>query len=163
MASTTERAPETAACAAAALLQELLPELVALSLEAKQAQWNLTGPAFLPLHELTDRVAADARTWADRIAERALALGFMVDARPQTVAAVASYFPSGRLMDPSPSSGTAWPSAISELRVRIDHIAALAHSRLGQLAIDDPVAHDLTVAVAEGLERYGWMFRAQAA
>jgi starvation-inducible DNA-binding protein len=162
MASTSELVPETAALAAAALLQELLPELMALSLEAKQAQWNLTGPAFLPLHDLTGRIAVDTRTWADRIAERAAALGFTVDARPQTVAAVASYFPSGRLMDASTVSSTAWPSAIVELGARIEHVAASAHARLGQLAINDAVAHDVTVAVVEGLQRYGWMLRAQA-
>jgi starvation-inducible DNA-binding protein len=163
MTTTSERFPESAALAAAALLQDLLPELVALSLEAKQAQWNLTGPAFVPLHDLTDRIAVDARTWADRIAERAAALGYTVDARPQTVAAVANSFPSGRLMDPSAMSGTAWPSAIIELGARIGHVAASAHARLGQLAINDAVAHDVAVAVVEGLERYGWMLRAQAA
>jgi starvation-inducible DNA-binding protein len=163
MTSIAEVLPETAGLAAAALLQELLPELVALSLDAKQAQWNLTGPAFLPLHELTDRMARDARTWADRVAERATALGFTVDARPQTVAAMASYFPSGRLMDPPAVSGTAWPSAIVELGARIDHLAASAHEKLGQLAINDAVAHHVTVAVLEGLERYAWMLRAQAA
>jgi starvation-inducible DNA-binding protein len=163
MTSTSELVPDSAALAAAALLQDLLPELVALSLETKQAQWNLTGPAFLPLQDLTERITVDARTWADRVAERAAALGFTVDARPQTVAAVASYFPSGRLMDPSTASGTAWPSAIVELGARIEHVAASAKARLGQLAVNDAVAHDVTVAVVEGLERYGWMLRAQTA
>jgi starvation-inducible DNA-binding protein len=163
MASTSALVPETEALASGALLQELLPELVALALEAKQAQWNLTGPAFLPLYDLTDRIAVDALAWADRVAERAAALGFTVDARPQTVAAAASYFPSGRLMDPSAVSGTAWPSAAVELASRIDHVAAAAHSRLGQLAVNDAVAHDVVVTVREGLERYGWMLRAQAA
>ena len=96
MIATTLPAPDTARLAAASGLQKLLPELVALSLDAKQAHWNMTGPAFLPLHALTDDIAADTRAWADRIAERAVALGFYVDARPSTVAAAASSFPLGR-------------------------------------------------------------------
>ena len=163
MASTSALVPETAALTAGALLQELIPDLVGLSLEAKQAQWNLSGPAFLPLHGLISRIAGDALAWADRMAERAAALGFMVDARPETVAAAASGFPSGRLVDPSASSGTAWPSAAVELGARIDHVAAAAHTRLGQLAGSDAVAHRVVVTAVEGLERYGWMLRAQAA
>jgi starvation-inducible DNA-binding protein len=163
MTSTAELVPERAPLAAAALLQDLLPELVALSLEAKQAQWNLTGPAFLPLHDITERIAVDARAWADRVAERAAALGFTVDARPQTVAVVAGHFPPGRLMDPPAASGTAWPSASIELGARIEHVAASAKARLGQLAVNDPVAHDVTVEVVEGLERYAWMLSARAA
>ena len=93
MIATTLPAPDTARLAAASGLQKLLPELVALSLDAKQAHWNMTGPAFLPLHALTDRIAEDTRAWADRIAERAVALGFYVDARPATVAAAAGTLP----------------------------------------------------------------------
>jgi hypothetical protein len=88
---------------ATSTLQKLLPELVALALDAKQAHWNITGPASLPLRTLTNEIAADARAWADRIAERAVALGFdlgfAVDARPGTVAAVAGLFPTGRVTD----------------------------------------------------------------
>ena len=51
--------PDTARLTAASALQKLLPELVAFSLDAKQAHWNVTGPAFLPLHALTDEIAAD--------------------------------------------------------------------------------------------------------
>jgi starvation-inducible DNA-binding protein len=162
MASTLHIAPEQAALTAAAELQQLLPELVALSLEAKQAHWNVTGPSFLALHALTDEIAVHARSWADRMAERAVALGFTVDARPGTVAVVAGEFPSGRLVDPPAASGTAWPSAAVELGIRIDHVAAVVHSVLAALVDTDAVAHDLTVAVLEGLERYAWLLRAQS-
>jgi starvation-inducible DNA-binding protein len=162
MASTLHIATEQAALTAAAELQQLLPELVALSLEAKQAHWNVTGPSFLALHALTDEIAVHARSWADRVAERAVALGFTVDARPWTVAAVARDFPSGRLVDPPAASGTAWPSAAVELGIRIDHVAAVVHSVLAALVDTDAVAHDLTVAVLEGLERYAWLLRAQS-
>ena len=38
--------PEYGRLTTASALQELLPELVAFTLHAKQAHWNLTGPAF---------------------------------------------------------------------------------------------------------------------
>ena len=152
MIATTLPAPDTARLAAASGLQKLLPELVALSLDAKQAHWNMTGPAFLSLHALTDRIAEDTRAWADRIAERAVALGFYVDARPATVAAAAGSFPLGRVTD---------VEAIAELVELIDGVIATARHLLDQLAQADAVGHDATVEILEGLEKYRWMLTAQ--
>jgi starvation-inducible DNA-binding protein len=153
MTSALQTLPDTARLTAASTLQKLLPELVALTLHAKQAHWNLSGPAFLPLHALTDEIAAHTRAWADRVAERAVTLGYTVDARPGTVAAVAGPFPAGRLGD---------AVAAVELIGLIDAVAATARHSLGTLVEADVVAHDLTVEILEGLEKYGWMLRAQS-
>jgi starvation-inducible DNA-binding protein len=152
MIATTLPAPDTARLDAVSALQKLLPELVALSLDAKQAHWNMTGPAFLPLHALTDDIAADTRAWADRVAERAVALGFYVDARPATVAAAAGTFPLGRVTD---------VEAIAELTALIDGVTATARRVLDQLGPADAVAHGVTVDILEGLEKYRWMLTAQ--
>jgi len=138
---------------AATSLQKLLPDLVALALNAKQAHWNVTGPAFLPLHGITDRLAADALSWADRVAERTVALGFAVDGRPGTVAAIARPFLAGRLGD---------GEAIDELGRLLDDVAAAARDALDVLARADAVGHDLVVSTLEGLEKYRWMIHAQA-
>jgi starvation-inducible DNA-binding protein len=147
---------DRARLAATSTLQKLLPELVALSLDAKQAHWNVTGPGFLSLHALTDEIAADARSWADRIAERAVAAGvdhgFAVDARPGTVAGVAGLFATGRLTD---------HEAITDLIVTIERVASIARDALGDLERTDPFAHNLTLEILEGLDRYRWMLRAQ--
>jgi len=144
---------DTARFAAASALQKVLPELVGLEINAKQAHWNVVGPAFLPLHTLTDAIAADARDWADRVAERAVALGFAVDARPGTVAARARQFPAGRVVD---------REAIVELAEIIEHVAATARSLLDKLEQTDIVAHDLIVEMLAGLDKYGWMLQAQS-
>jgi starvation-inducible DNA-binding protein len=144
--------PDTARLTAASAMQKLLPELVALALDAKQAHWNMTGRAFLALHMLTDEIAADTRTWVDRVAERAVALGFPVDARPRTVAAVGGLFPAGWVSD---------DEVIAELIDRIDDVVATARASLADVEHADAVAHDLTVTVLEGLEKYRWMLRAQ--
>ena len=115
--------PDTARFTAASALQRAAPELVALSLDAKQAHWNVTGPVFLPLHALTDEIAADARTWADRVAERAIALGFTVDGRPGPLPRSPASFPPGDcpITKPSPSSSTAsTASSRSRARARRD-------------------------------------------
>jgi starvation-inducible DNA-binding protein len=151
--TTLQTVPDTARLIAASALHELLPQLVALTLNAKQAHWNVTGPTFLALHALTDDLANDTRDWADRVAERAVALGFMVDARPATVAAVGGRFPAGRLSD---------HEAIAELVAQINDVADTARGSLADLTQADAVAHDLTVKVVAGLDKYRWMLGAQA-
>ena len=47
----TRPAPSTADA-----LQATLVELIDLSLQAKQAHWNVVGPAFKPVHEFLDEL-----------------------------------------------------------------------------------------------------------
>jgi starvation-inducible DNA-binding protein len=152
MANVLDTAPDTARLTASSWLQRFVPELVALTIDAKQAHWNVTGPAFLPLHALTDRLADDARAWTDRIAERALALGFAVDARARTIASAAREFPAGYLTE---------REVIGELTMSIDLVAGTARRSLADLEATDAVAHDITVEVLEGLEKYRWILQAQ--
>jgi starvation-inducible DNA-binding protein len=144
--------PSTTSFSAASALQRLLPELVALTLHSKQAHWNLTGPGFLPLHALTDDLATASRDWADRVAERAIALGFTADARPGTVAAVGGEFPGGPVSD---------REVITELGELIDAVASTTRAGLAETEEADAVAHDIHVQVLEGLEKFRWFLRAQ--
>lgn len=143
--------PDTARLTAASALQKLLPELVALSLDAKQVHWNVTGPGFLPLHALTDEIAAFARDGADRVAERAVALGFTVDARPGTVAATHTRLPGGALSH---------DEAVGQLVERLNVMAADARVCLDELARSDVVGHDIVVGILEQIEKFRWMLRA---
>ena len=145
--------PDTARFTAASTMQKLLGELTALGMHAKQAHWNVMGPGFLPLHTLTDEVADDVRRWADRVAERAVALDFAVDGRPRTVGAVAGQFPAGRLSD---------QEAVAELIGALERVARIARAALSGLELSDPVGHDIVVELLEGLEKYRWMLRAMA-
>lgn len=150
MSTTFAPAPSSSRVDAAAALQRLLPELVALTLTAKQAHWNLKGPAFLPLHDLTEELAVDTRRWADRVAERATALGFSVDALPATVGAAAGPFPGGWVRD---------REVIAELGGLLDDVARTARMNLETVGSDDPVAEDIHIEVLEGLEKYAWLLR----
>ena len=154
MTNTTLDAPDTAQLTAGSTIQAILPGLVALTLDAKQAHWNVKGPGFLQLHALTDELAADLRTWTDRLAERAVALGYPVDARPASVAAATGRaFPSGWVSD---------REVAVELAERIEPVAALIRDSFANLELSDAVAHDAAVETLEGLEKYRWMLLAHA-
>jgi starvation-inducible DNA-binding protein len=135
-------------------LQSLVVKLLSLTLDAKQAHWNVVGPAFLPLHTLTDELAADLRDWTDRLAERAVALGQPIDARPVTVAAAARG-----------SFGTGWVKdrdMVDQLATRIGIVADWMAESLSDLELADPVAHDAAIETLEGLDKYRWMLLAHS-
>lgn len=139
---------------AASHLNRLLPELVALTLNAKQAHWNVTGPAFLPLHQITDELATTTAVWSDEVAERVMALGFVTDARPTTVASTSIEIRPGRVSD---------HEAIIAIIDMLDQVSETARAALRDLERHDPVGHDLVIEILHGLDKYRWMFRAQVA
>lgn len=57
------------------ILNRRLADASDLRSQAKQAHWNVKGMSFIALHELFDRVAAEADTYTDLIAERVTTLG----------------------------------------------------------------------------------------
>lgn len=140
--------------AVGAELQPALVDLLGLSLNAKQAHWHVTGRHFLPLHEQLDAIAADARAWADLVAERAITVGVAVDGRPDTVA--------GRTRVPAVGEGfldgdkvvAAVAEEIEGLVVRLRESAA----RVGEW---DLVTQDVLVEILRGLEKHLWMLQAQ--
>jgi len=67
--------PESARRELIGLLNAELADAIHLALQAKQAHWNVKGPSFFPLHELFDKVYAEATEWTDLLAERAVQLG----------------------------------------------------------------------------------------
>lgn len=138
------------------VLQEALVDLTALALEGKQAHWHVHGPQFLPVHEQLDAIVADARTWADEIAERAVTLGVPVDGRAATVATEAAVeaFPAGFVDDAKTVAvmRDLVETAVGRLRAHVDD--------LGEL---DPVTQDLVIGVLAGLEKHLWMLQAQTA
>jgi len=56
-------------------LNALLADAGDLTMQAKQAHWNVRGPNFIALHRLFDEVYEHAAAWTDTIAERITALG----------------------------------------------------------------------------------------
>lgn len=136
-------------------LQPLLTDLTALALNGKQAHWHVTGQQFLPVHEQLDAIVTDAREWADLVAERAVTLGWPVDARPEAVAATR--------VQAVPDGWLPVDKAIAAVAGEIEGIVARARAGLGRLGELDPVTQDLVIEILRGLEKHLWMLQAQAA
>ena len=135
-------------------LNAALVDLVDLSLVGKQAHWNLMGRNFRSLHLQLDEVVLTARTFADEIAERAVAIGVSPDARAATVASASGLpdHPEGWTQDTAVVSYFigALGAVIGRLR---EHIAATEKS--------DVVSQDLLIGVTAALEKHYWMFQAE--
>src|SRR5437016_5569833 len=107
------------------LLNQQLAQAIDLTLQTKQAHWNVKGPNFIALHELFDKLADETREWADELAERAVVLGGFAQG---SLAAVAQ-----RTKLPAPTV------EIAEGRAHIELLATLlaAFSKGIRAAIDE--------------------------
>ena len=138
----------------ATALQAALVDLVALSLNGKQAHWHVTGAHFVPVHEQLDAIVDDTRAWADLVAERAVTLGVAVDGRPETVARTTSVeaFPEGFVDD---------GKVVALVAAQVEDVVERLRGGVVELGDRDPVTQDLVIEVLRGLEKHLWMLQAQ--
>ena len=71
-------------------LQSVLVDLIDISLQGKQAHWNIQGPRFRSLHLQLDEIVSFARTASDDVAERLSAINVAPDGRAANVAATSA-------------------------------------------------------------------------
>ena len=135
-------------------LQAVLVDLIDLSLQGKQAHWNVIGPQFRPLHLELDDLVEDARKWADEVAERLWALGVAADGRASVIVKHTGLesLPEGILKE-------------NEVLLRITDQLATAAAR-GRTSIDrlgstDKISENMLMEIVEGLEKHLWMFSSQ--
>jgi starvation-inducible DNA-binding protein len=135
-------------------LQGALIDLIDLSLQAKQAHWNLVGPHFRSIHLQLDDVVASARLHSDTVAERAVALGVNPDGRARTVAESSEIAPldAGYLQD---------DKVIAAFIERLGSMVGRMRERVEATEQPDPVTQDLIIGVTADLEKHYWMFQAQ--
>lgn len=127
-------------------------DLIDLSLQAKQAHWNVYGPQFRSVHLQLDEVTDMVRVFSDDVAERLVAVGGQPDGRAGTVladSAVEQY-------EAGPVSSD---KVIVQLEARLSATADRIRGELPELEADLP-SQDLLTSVAFGLEKQAWMFRA---
>jgi starvation-inducible DNA-binding protein len=136
------------------LLNQQLADVIDLGLQAKQAHWNVKGPNFIGLHKLFDEVAEQVEEFTDEIAERAIALGGMVDGTAPTVAKQSRLHP--------------YPANISSSKAHVQALSgALAQFggcvRKGIDEADkagDADTADLLTDVSRGIDKLLWMVEA---
>jgi starvation-inducible DNA-binding protein len=135
-------------------LQDMLVELIDLSLLGKQLHWSVTGPQFRPLHLYLDELIDSWRELADTVAERAVAIGAYPDGQAQTVAAA------------SPIAGVE-RGAIEDvevlrlLSVALAEVSERARERAARLSELDGASEDILIEAIRALEEQLWMVRAQ--
>lgn len=139
--------------AAAEQLQGLLVDLTDLSLQGKQAHWNVRGAGFRELHLQLDELVDTARKHADVMAERCLALGVAADGRLRTLA-------SDTHLDPFPEGRIDGRSVIDLIVNRLETISEAGRRQLIRLGEIDPVSQDLVIQALDDFEKQLWMFDA---
>ena len=135
-------------------LQATLVDLIDLSLQGKQAHWNVIGKDFRSLHLHLDEMLAEYRLWSDEVAERLVTIGISPDGRASTVAGSTGVpaFPEGLVKD----------SEVVRLFVeRLEKVALLMRERIKMVGDEDPITQDLFIQVGGGLEKQKWMVQAQ--
>jgi starvation-inducible DNA-binding protein len=133
-------------------LQEVLVDLVDLSLVGKHLHWNVEGLSFRSLHLQLDELVDSWRAMSDEVAERAAALGFPPDAQAATVARASRIdaFPARRITD---------RDVVSGLTDRLADV--IDRARDAMAGVRDSISEDLLIDVIRTLEKQHWMLRAQ--
>ncbi|MDF1563039.1 MAG: DNA starvation/stationary phase protection protein Dps [Deltaproteobacteria bacterium] len=136
------------------LLNRNLATGLDLALQAKQAHWNVKGPAFLQLHELFDRLHAEVSAWNDQLAERAVQLGGVAAGTLQAIV------PSTPL---SPYPGDA-VAGTEHLRALVDAVRTYTRSLRASIdaaeRLKDPATADLFTELVRGADEKLWMLEA---
>lgn len=141
---------------AADALQNVLVDVIDLSLIGKQAHWNVVGSQFRSIHLDLDELVTTAREFTDQVAERLTAIGVSPDGRVATVAR-----DSG-----TKGFGDGWSKDTEVVASIVGNLAAvIARLREGIEATGDadPVTQDLLIGQAARLEQLHWMWQAQLA
>jgi starvation-inducible DNA-binding protein len=135
-------------------LQPVLVDLIALSLNGKQAHWHVQGRHFTQVHEQLDSLVDDVRRLSDDVAERLVALDVAVDGRPGTVSRTTELpdFDEGFLSD---------DKVVSAIVDQIDAAISRARAALEPLDDIDQVSQDIIIELLRALEKHRWMFAAQ--
>jgi starvation-inducible DNA-binding protein len=143
------------AAVTAEALQTTLIELIDLSLQAKQAHWNVVGPAFQAVHLFLDTLTDEYRLWYDEVAERLSAIGVSPDGRIATLgASKIEQLPAGQLRD---------QDILGFFDKRIGAVASRIRTTLGPVGDHDLVSQGILLTIAQGLDKQRWMLRAHLA
>lgn len=136
------------------LLNARLVDSIDLSMQAKQAHWNVKGPHFIALHELFDKIAEHAEEHVDALAERITALGGTAIGTARAVAARSS-------LKAYPENIFSGPEHLSALA---DALAAAAKGarEASEVAddLDDEVTADLFIEITSALDKDLWFVEA---
>lgn len=135
-------------------LQKVLVDLIELSLQGKQAHWNVVGRNFRDTHLQLDEIIEAARAFSDDVAERMRALHALPDGRSDVVAQSTTLpeFPQGEI---------ATTDVIDLMTERLDAVASTCRDVHDDVDEEDPTSADLLHAILEKIEQLSWMVSAE--
>jgi starvation-inducible DNA-binding protein len=146
--------PSGEAEAVAEVLQKALVDLIDLSLQGKQAHWNLHGPLFRTVHLQLDDIIDALREGSDDVAERIVTIGFTPDGRASTVAEQSS-------LDQFPEGAVTVEDAIHFISDRLAGVITRLREAIDQIDDRDKMSGDLLIGLTRGLEKHLWMLQVQ--
>ncbi|WP_194410794.1 Dps family protein [Microbacterium cremeum] len=135
-------------------LQKVLIDLIELSLQGKQAHWNVVGRNFRDTHLQLDEIIEAAREFADTVAERMRSLHALPDGRSDVVADTTTLpeFPRGEI---------ATTEVVDLMTARLDAVAGTCRKVHDAVDEEDPTSADILHAVLERMEQLSWMVSAE--
>ena len=135
-------------------MQKVLVDLVELSLQGKQAHWNVVGTNFRDTHLQLDEIIESAREFSDTIAERMRSLHALPDGRSDLVAETTTLpeFPQGEV---------ATHEVIDLMTERLDAVASTCREVHDDVDEEDPTTADILHAILERIEQLSWMVSAE--
>jgi len=146
--------PEATRAKIVELLNARLSDAIDLQTQCKQAHWNVKGANFIALHELFDKVNADAEEYVDLIAERAVQLGGVVEGTARTAAkrSTLGEYPANVV------SGRDHVEALSTTLAAFGKVTRLAIQATAELRDQDTA--DIFTEVSRGVDKWLWMLEA---
>lgn len=135
-------------------LQRVLTDLIELSLQGKQAHWNVVGTNFRDTHLQLDEIITAARSFADVVAERMRALHALPDGRSDVLAKTTS-------LPPFPEGEVLTSDVIDLMTERLDGVAGTCREVHDRVDEEDPTSADILHAILERIEQLSWMVSAE--
>lgn len=135
-------------------LQAVLVDLIELSIQGKQAHWNVVGKNFRDTHLQLDEIIDAAREFSDTVAERMRSLHALPDGRSDTIAETTTLpeFPQGEV-------DTA--EVVDLITERIDATVGTVRDVHDNVDEEDPTSADILHSILERLEQLSWMVSAE--
>ena len=135
-------------------MQAVLVDLIELSLQGKQAHWNVVGRNFRDTHRQLDEIIEAAREFSDEVAERMRALHAVPDGRTATVA-------KSTPLPAYPTGEVSTTDTIDLITERLDATVATMRDVHDQVDEEDPTSADILHGIIEKLEQFAWMVSAE--
>lgn len=135
-------------------LQAVLIDLIELSIQGKQAHWNVVGKNFRDTHLQLDEIIEAAREFSDTVAERMRSLHALPDGRSDTIAETTTLpeFPQGEV-------DTA--EVVDLITERLDATVGTVRDVHDAVDEEDPTSADILHGILERLEQLSWMVSAE--